>query len=394
MSKPTLLIFSAGSLPDSRGGGPIRAVGGVVGQLSEEFSFKIVTADRDLGDGAPYEGVPTDGWVPVGDASVRYLPPRLWSLGGLRAILRETDHDALYLNSLFSPVFTLRPLLLRRLGLAPRRPVILAPRGELVPGALADKTAKKKLFLALARAIGLYRHVIWQASSDYEREDIRRHFPGAEVVVARNLASPPVATPGRRHKQAGALSLVYLARIVERKGLAFTLRLLGGLHGKVSLTAYGPQEDPAYWTQCEAIIGALPDNISVRYGGQVPHAEVASRLAEHDLMVLPTGGENFGHSILEALLAGCPVLISDRTPWRDLQTKGVGWDLRLDQSERLAGGLQECVDMDDERWQVLSRQARAFGIEAANDAEAIEQNRQMLRRAAAGQAVPQGESGP
>ncbi|MEI6501492.1 MAG: glycosyltransferase, partial [Armatimonadota bacterium] len=147
------------------------------------------------------------------------------------------------------------------------------------------------------------------------------------------------------------------------------------------LTAYGPREDAAYWAECEAIIKALPDNISVVYGGEVPHEQVPTRLAEHDLMVLPTANENFGHSILEALLAGCPVLISDRTPWRGLQAKGVGWDLPLEDPDGFTRVLQECVDMADARWQALSRAARALGEEAARDPEASEQNRRLLRQA-------------
>ena len=47
-------------------------------------------------------------------------------------------------------------------------------------------------------------------------------------------------------------------------------------------------------------------------------------------MILPTLGENFGHVIVEAWTAGCPVLVSDRTPWRQLASHGVGWDVALD----------------------------------------------------------------
>ncbi|MEI6500977.1 MAG: glycosyl transferase family 1, partial [Armatimonadota bacterium] len=216
MDKPTVLIFTGGYLPGFKGGGPIRSIAGLVSHLSDEFCFTIITADRDLGDAAPYDGVPTDRWVGVAEAEVRYLPPDRTSLSALVSLLRETPHEALYLNSLFSPAFTLRPLLLRRLGLVPRRPVILAPRGELGAGALAAKGLKKRLFLTLAKLGGLYRHVLWQASSGYEQAEIVRCFPLAQVVVARNLASPSSSAPTERHKQAGALSLVYLARIVEK----------------------------------------------------------------------------------------------------------------------------------------------------------------------------------
>jgi glycosyltransferase involved in cell wall biosynthesis len=39
-------------------------------------------------------------------------------------------------------------------------------------------------------------------------------------------------------------------------------------------------------------------------------------LHKYDLFILPTLNENFGHSIVESLSVGTPVLISDNTPWR------------------------------------------------------------------------------
>ena len=45
----------------------------------------------------------------------------------------------------------------------------------------------------------------------------------------------------------------------------------------------------------------------------------SKRIARSDVFLLPTGGENFGHAIFEALSCGVPVLISDQTPWRGLE---------------------------------------------------------------------------
>jgi hypothetical protein len=46
-------------------------------------------------------------------------------------------------------------------------------------------------------------------------------------------------------------------------------------------------------------------------------------LAEYDLFLFPTLGENYGHVISEALASGCPVVISDQTPWRNLEAEGI-----------------------------------------------------------------------
>ena len=93
---------------------------------------------------------------------------------------------------------------------------------------------------------------------------------------------------------------------------------------------YGTLEDRTYWVLCDGIMKQLPVNIVVNYRGVVRPDDVISTLSQYDAFFLPTLGENFGHVVLEALLAGCPVLLSDRTPWRDMPVRRAGFDLPLD----------------------------------------------------------------
>lgn len=76
-----------------------------------------------------------------------------------------------------------------------------------------------------------------------------------------------------------------------------------------------------------------PPSLKVNYRGEVEHEKLHTLLHEYDVMLLPTLGENFGHAIIEALDAGLPVVISDRTPWRNLEQAGVGADLPLEHEE-------------------------------------------------------------
>src|SRR5208282_1341205 len=113
--------------------------------------------------------------IPVGKAQVFYASEiSLWSL---RRRVREVNPDVIYLNSFFSRL-TIGTLLLRKVGLLPFAAVVLAPRGEFSPGALELKRPRKLLYRAVARAIGLCRGVLWQASSPRDEQQIR-------AVVAR-----------------------------------------------------------------------------------------------------------------------------------------------------------------------------------------------------------------
>ena len=388
MASQKILTTSDYYLPGYKAGGPLRTLANMVDKLGHEFQFKIITTDRDIYETKPYAGVRINGWNRFDKEEVFYMSPTSRSLRDFKKLLGSTEYDVLYLNSFFSIQFTIKPLLLRRLQLLPEKPVILAPRGELSPGALSLKRVKKRVYLWVSKFLGLYRGVTWQASSEYEETDIRRWFgKDVPVVIAPNL--PPKVPPTNelsqtRAKRAGGLKIVFLSRISRMKNLDSALKTLEGLNGKIRFSIYGPMEDKVYWSECERIIRDLPSNIVVRYYGSVPYDEVGRVLREHDLFYLPTMGENFGHVILEALCAGCPVLISDQTPWRDLQEKGVGWDISLSKLDEFQIILQRCIDMDHEDFIKRSDKARDYGLDVSNDDVVVEQNRKLFSAFIAG----------
>jgi glycosyltransferase involved in cell wall biosynthesis len=297
--------------------------------------------------------------------------------------VREARPDVLYLNSCFSPAFTILPLVLRRLGRIPRVPVVVAPRGELSEGALSLKRGKKVAFLRAVRVAGLYRGVLWQASSELEAAEVRRWFgAGARVMVAGDLRERPPAPRPPAPKRPGELRAAFLSRITGKKNLAGALEMLAGVRGEVRFTIYGPAEDAAYWGECQARIAALPPNVRVDYAGPLRPEEVADALAAHHLLLFPTLGENFGHVILEALVAGIPVLTSDRTPWDGLEAAGAGWTVPLEQPERFRALLQAYADAGMEEHARRSAAARAHGEAVARDEAVLEANRALFRRAA------------
>ena len=383
-----VLVFSDYYLPGYRAGGPLRTLANMVERMGDEIAFRIITRDRDFGAAEPYAVVRTGSWERAGKAEVLYLAPRDLSLQALRAVLCSVDYDVLYLNSFFSRSFTLKPLLLRYLGQIPQRPVVLAPRGEFSPGAMRLKRGRKRAFVAAARTASLYDDVMWQASSEYEQDDIRRWF-GSEVTVcvAPDVPNAPVASaPPPQHpaKQEGRCEIVFLSRISRKKNLDGALRMLADLQGEVHFDIYGPLEDDRYWRECQRLIAALPANIQVEYRGTVPHEEVSGVMSRYHLFLLPTLGENFGHVILEALVAGCPVLISDQTPWRGLSAGGAGWELPLSDSGAFRSVLQGCIDMSAVNHAELSARAAHYGLRHSDSEAVVRQNRDLFCRACSG----------
>ena len=231
MSRPIILTFVRYYLPGYKSGGPVRTIANMVEALGEEFEFRIVTSDRDFLDVAPYSGITSDAWMSVRKAWVYYVSPERRRLFAWVGLIRETPHDVLYLNSLFDPVYTLLPLLARRLAGSRRKSVVVAPRGEFSPGALGLKRWKKAPFLAVAQIAGLYRNVLWHASTIDEAQMIRRQFGGAaRIVTARNL--PPMSGQQQTSCEAiavpGPLRIVFLSRISRMKNLISAIREIRG----------------------------------------------------------------------------------------------------------------------------------------------------------------------
>jgi glycosyltransferase involved in cell wall biosynthesis len=403
-SRPQIVVLLAWYLPGYKAGGPLRTIENLVKTLGQEFDFKIVTLDRDLGEASAYPGIVKNKWVRVGDANVLYLQPGLRGLLNMWVLLRSVDRQTvLYLNSFFDRQFSMLPAMMRWLRLCQPQSLVLAPRGEFSRGALALKRVQKSVYLSIARCLGIYRRTMWHASSEFEARDIRRQFPGVKsweamaaaggpalspmgcpsvIVTAVDLLGAPQRRPqSRRQKEAGEIRLVFVGRCSRMKNLSGALKLLAGVNGDVSFDLYGPVEDAEYWRECQRIIDSLPTNVRVRNNGEIEHKEIGRVFAEHDLLLLPTLGENFGHVIGEALASGCPVLISDQTPWRNLESEGVGWDIPLADKERFLSVLQQCVDGDSAWHAALSRQARSYAVNVASDPVAIEANRKLFNLA-------------
>src|SRR5581483_8212658 len=98
-------------------------------------------------------------------------------------------------------------------------------------------------------------------------------------------------------------------------------------------------------------------------------------------LLFPTHGENYGHVIREALAAGCPVIISDQTPWRGLEALGVGWDLALSDPQAFTGVLQRCIDMDTAAFSQWVARAKEYGTNLSRDPDIVGQNRRLFARA-------------
>lgn len=389
-NKPKILIFSDFYLPGFKSGGAVRTLANMVERMRDEFEFSVVARNHDgWGDYEPYENVKTNEWNLIEEIPVFYFGTNGITRHQLRKIWSEVEPNAVFLVSFFSSLTT-KMLLMWRFRQLPAAaqtvPFILAPQGELSAGALNLKANKKRVFLSVTKKLGIYRRLIWKASSETEKADFARIFPNSRQIAVVPDLTPRVILPSfdfaaKPKKKAGELRLIYLSRVNRKKNLAHTLRILQNRSETIVFDVYGAHDDESYWRECLALIEKLPANVKIAVHGSIDYRDVAKTMSQSHFFILPTLSENFGHVVLEAMAAGCPVIISDTTPWRDLNQKNIGWDLDLKNLTAWRSALAEAIAMTPEDFAVRSRSARAFALEWLASPEIETVNRELFRNA-------------
>lgn len=377
MAKPRVLVFIDWYLPGYKAGGPVRSLANLVDHLRDRIDFHIVTRNTEYTETTPYPGIAPDCWTTLpGGEKVWYASEAGTSRKTWKQILKAEAWDAVYINGLYSWWYNILPLWLSR-GMRMRR--VVAVRGMLASGAIQHGALKKLLFLSFARMMDLYKGVRFQATNEEEAKDIRMHIlKHAEVAVVPNLSRKVVAGQVPIGKGTGAVKLVSVARIAVEKNTLLAIGSLKNVKGQVQFNLYGPVYDQDYWAKCKEAIAALPAEVSVEWKGTMPPDVVPAILSAHHALFMPSAGENFGHTMLEALSAGRPLLISDRTPWRGLEQDHAGWDLPLDRPEGFTDAVERLCGMDQTEYDRWSQGALERGARYLADDKPIEASLNLL----------------
>jgi len=347
--------------PGYKAGGPIQSCANIAFALKDEYDIYVLTTDTDHGENKPYTSIIADQWTKNIDPQINiyYAKKEMLTVKQLANEINFVQPDFIYLNNMFSPYFVQYPLWLKYTGKIKSK-VIISPRGSLYDSALSVKSYKKKPFLFLFKLFGIHKRILFHATNDREKKAILQHFPGSSIRIADNL--PNINQPKffSCNKESGIVNCVFIARIVAIKNLFFLLKVLEKVTAIVKLTVIGPIEDAAYWEECKKEIAQLPANITVDYAGTKQHNQLLQIVQQQHLFVLPTTGENFGHAIFEAMLAGRPVVISDQTPWLNLNEKKIGWDMSLDNPAAFVNAIEAAAKWDQQQFDEYANASWGF----------------------------------
>lgn len=355
MSKTRILVFIDWFLPGFKAGGPVRSMANMVEHLEQEFEFFIVTRNTEYLETKPYTSVTSNQWNSYSEhVKVFYCSRKFATVNHWNTLIREIRPHKVYINGIYSLKFSLLPLWAARKQKTPE--IIIAPRGMLAQSAINVKSSKKKVFLALARLLGLYKSVCWHVTNEKENEEVSKNISTKGIrFVAPNLPRKMNAGFRALAKSPGELRLCALARVAPEKNTLYALERLSEISSDIKVTfhLYGQIYDQAYWELCRQVMDNLPAGVTIEHKGVVVPEKITETIQQYHALFLPSRGENFGHVILESLMAGRPVLISDQTPWLGLKQQNAGWDIPLTQPALFTKTIEQLALMNQAQFDQL-----------------------------------------
>lgn len=336
----TITILSGRYLPGYKDGGPLRTLVNICDCLGQEYQLKIVTNDRDHGDTQAYSNIEYNKPNVVGNAQVWYLKPGGFTFSTI--LKHVADADVVYCLGPYDD-YAYKAMILKRLGKI-KAPLVIASMGTFSQGAMKIKSTKKEIFLLGCKLLGLFKNVIWSVTSEIEMKDVQKYIgEKAKCYIAQDL---PRAVPDFKPKVSRQqVRGIFLSRICKMKNLSFVLDVLKEIKSQVEFDIYGIIEDKEYWESCKAKFDELPQNITCTYKGEAMPEKVIDIFSEYDFFFLPTLGENYGHVIFEAMSGGCIPVISDQTPWLDLQDKDIGYVLSLNDMQSFVAAIETICEL-------------------------------------------------
>ena len=357
--KRDILIITGRYLPGYKDGGPVRSIKNLTDWLGSEYRFKILTCDRDHGDVAPYSNITVNGWNQVGNALVWYVPPGGFSSSTIRQLASECD--LVFITGCFSD-YSIKTLLLNRIGFL-KKPLVVAPMGLFLPNAMKRKPLKYNSFLLALKTSGVLRNVVWSVSSEDEKESVKRVISSKAVCyIASDLPRKVKVHPVKKTKRIGELRVFFISRISPEKNILQSIDILKQCHSSIFFTIYGPIMNQQYWKLVKEKLQELPPNIHAVYEGNIDSEHVIETLEKEHVFLFTTKGENFSHAVHEALSAGCPCVISNQTPWQDLDKNCAGHVLPLNDNSGFVDAIEAYAEMAETVFQKTSEAAHDYAL--------------------------------
>ncbi|HWL94848.1 MAG TPA: glycosyltransferase [Phycisphaerae bacterium] len=247
------------------------------------------------------------------------------------------------------------------------KPFIMTPHSMMMPWAWRRSAWKKRPIGWLFEHHNLRTASRIHALAEGEARHIRALGFNQNVVVIPNGLSveefrdfPPAdAIEARFPNTRKAKWVLFLGRIAEQKGIVEALRacfdtLASGKDWHLLIA--GPDEFKMQ-PMLQAAIGRKGLGERVTFTGMLTREEARACLGRASILLQPSKSEGLSMSILEAMAAGLPVIISDACNMPEVEEQGAGRVVAPDR-RAISSALRQMVGVSDEERRSMGARGR------------------------------------
>ena len=341
--------------PATRYGGPIRSVHGLASaQAAQGHDIHVYTTNAD---GKGVLPVPLDRPVRLDGVNVWYFATSIgrrfyWSPKMRQALtLNIRNFDLLHLHS----VFLWPTLAAARAARRARVPYILSPRGMLVKDLIRRKSSfAKRAWIILFERRNIEQAAVIHLTSEIEESELKALGLRCKrsIVVPNGIDLPSCEWPSdkiqaRLSNAARRPFVLFLGRLNWKKGLDRLIPAMRQVTSADLLIAGNDEED--YRPKLEALARQCGVAGRVCFLGPVDGKQKWELLTSADLLALPSYSENFGNVVLEAMAAGCAVVVTPEVGLASVVREVCSGIVVDGEPEILGSQIRELLADDDRR---------------------------------------------
>jgi len=196
-------------------------------------------------------------------------------------------------------------------------------------------------------------------ATNHETAELANRHGAKRVEIFVDTGLPESFLPASRppHERASVFRLLWVGRMMERKGLRLVLEALTHLPSDFAwqMTVLG---DGRLGAKLPKWLDELDLADHVHWPGSVPWSEVAEALRSHDAFVFCTLRDSFGSQFMEAMAYGLPIVCLDLSGARSIIPDAAGIRINPDGPgdlpQRIASAIVELAT-DGDRYETASQ---------------------------------------
>jgi glycosyltransferase involved in cell wall biosynthesis len=129
------------------------------------------------------------------------------------------------------------------------------------------------------------------------------------------------------------------------------------------------------YNNATAIIANYSNNIT--HYTKLPNKHVLELLINSHVGLLPTWGDSFGYSVLEAQAAGCPVITTNIRALPEINSDEIGWVIKLNLDKNLNPIIDDNIERESVS-NIISENLKKILIDIVSDKTIIKQKAELL----------------